>query len=298
MVNKHIEQEHIKYAIDKKTLKPCLAEYSERVNKNFGNREWTCPVCNHDVGIRKGELKVHHFYHLTKNNECSFYDLNAQNKTSPKTKKKYNDILSRMSAIFLKDLLSNNSFNKIIVESCDGEKGCNKVLYFDSSYNTTNTEYILEYDWINKNGERMRFDLARLDDGFLKRVYEIKDSHSTDELKRLNLPCEWFEFSAKELLLLQSHIENGLKTDNEIMLKSKRKYWKCSSCEDTHQTKILDIFYKDRFKRKLCFVCNTNRRVKIKNYLNDLCYDCLKSKKWRCVYCNEIVIDSLFCDAC
>lgn len=288
MTNINDNNDYIKYAIDKDTGRISFAEFTERNCKNTGSRHWVCPICNNAVGIKKGEKKIHHFYHLSNKqvNDCTFYDISKSKSISNETKKKYDDKCSRFAANFLKELLSNSLYNIKFEERCDGKQGCPSVYYIDSSSNKLKTEYILESVWQNNLGKKMRFDLARYDFGELTSVYEIIHTHATNESNRLNLPCEWFQFSAKQLLTLKAQIDCGLKTDNNITLTSQRNIWRCSRCE-----------YEELQKLVKCSICYKQTSLNKFNIRLNACTNCVNKRS--CIYCDVFFnIEFYHCKNC
>lgn len=297
-------EKRIKYAIDKETGNPCLAEYSERVKKDKGKRSFECPNCNKEVVLNKGEQKIHYFSHKPMNedtNKCDFYEnyFNPNICFYSKNKRQYDDLLSRKTALILQSILKGElqgNFKIDFVECCDGEQGCKNVYYLDMSYNKMNTDYVLEYKYTNKDGLKMKFDLAKITDGELEAVFEIKDTHPTNEENRLGINCVWLDISAYDLIKLENYTTIQSSELIELTIYSTRKFWKCEICRSKHEAEL----------KRLHLINCENERIKEaelekQNYISQL-KEAIKNNNTcnKCRIQNVITLTEkgLFCKNC
>jgi len=157
------------------------------------------------------------------------------------------------------------NFKINFVECCDGEKGCKSVNYVDLSNNKSTTDYVLEYKYTNKNGLKMKFDLAKITEGELEAVFEIKDTHPTNEENRLGINCVWFDISAYDLIKLENYITFQSSELIELTIYSTRQFWKCEICRLKHEAEL----------KRLHLINRENERIKEaelekQNYISQL----------------------------
>jgi len=161
-------------------------EYCLPCNSEKG-LDYLCPECKASVIIRKGDIKKHHFAHKPGERDCKFYDHPGEG------------AIHKMTKYIIADLLSKGKIKKI-VRSCPS--GCNfeeKLEYEEGD------EVVVEY----RVNDKCIVDVAVINNGTLKYVFEICDTHKTTR----ETPEPWFEIDAKKFL---KDTENGTKLTKDV----------------------------------------------------------------------------------
>ena len=172
---------------------PCNAE---------NGLKYTCPGCGEPVIVRKGDIRIHHFAHKSGERDCKFYDHPGEGE------------IHKLVKHMIADLLRKKKIKKVVTKCSyrDDSNGCNKlngqyrihVSEKHVNYGTSETydhlinyeegdEIITEY----RVNEKCIVDVALINNGRLKYVFEICDTHKTT---RDETPEPWFEIDAKQFL--------------------------------------------------------------------------------------------------
>jgi len=149
--------------------------------------DYICPQCEASVIIRKGDIKQHHFAHKPGKRDCKFYDHPGEG------------AIHKMTKYIIADLLSKGKIKKI-VRSCPS--GCNfeeKLEYEEGD------EVVVEH----RVNDKCIVDVAVINNGTLKYVFEICDTHKTTR----ETPEPWFEIDANKFL---KDTENGTKLTKDV----------------------------------------------------------------------------------
>ena len=184
------------------------------INKNTNKYEYpaialksntySCPKCERDVILKKGEIKAHHFAHYCSDNPCGYYNHPGESD------------IHKDAKLLLKVLLENRA-NICINKKC---VCCQHTLLINQKY-TENATIIDEHKFQYNNSTK-KADVACLDSSTIQCIYEIYYTHKTKDEHR---PEPWYEIDAQKLLC-NSDIMNNHKIINLYCI---RKY-KCNNC--------------------------------------------------------------------
>tara|TARA_B100000401_G_C52740940_1_gene688298 strand:- start:23 stop:1075 length:1053 start_codon:yes stop_codon:yes gene_type:complete len=144
--------------------------------------KYTCPECGEPVIVRKGEVRIHHFAHKSGERDCKFYNHPGEGEIHKLVKHTIADLLRKRKIENVKRLYPNLPLH--IKHKIDCEK---KIEYEEGD------EIITEY----RVNEKCIVDVALINNGRLKYVFEICDTHKTT---RDETPEPWFEINAKDFL--------------------------------------------------------------------------------------------------
>jgi hypothetical protein len=143
--------------------------------------DYACPGCGEPVIVRKGDIKTHHFAHKPGERDCKFYDHPGEGETHKMVKHMVADSLRKRKIENVKRLYPNLPLH--IKRKLDCEK---KIEYEEGD------EIITEY----RVHEKCIVDVALINKGRLKYIFEICDTHKTTR----ETPEPWFEISTKDFL--------------------------------------------------------------------------------------------------
>ena len=164
--------------------------------------KYTCPGCGEPVIPKKGDVRIHHFAHKSGERDCKFYDHPGEGE------------IHKLVKHMIADLLRKKKIKKVVTKCSyrDANNGCNNlngqcrihvsekhVNYgiFETYDHLINyeegDEIITEY----RVNEKCIVDVALINNGRLKYVFEICDTHKTT---RDETPEPWFEIDAKQFL--------------------------------------------------------------------------------------------------
>ena len=185
-------------AINKKT--------GEYIYPKIANKkdDYSCPDCDKNLIFCHGKVKVPYFRHcVDEYNPCNYYD-------KPNESQIHKD-----GKLLMKKLLEDKTEISLVRKciSCDGDDVFDIKEMGDTS--KIKIEYTFEY-----NGKKIA-DVAYVDDNKIKYIFEICNTHKTDEEKR---PEPWFEIDALTLInKANENYQNSLKIS---CIRCK----KCSKC--------------------------------------------------------------------
>lgn len=169
--------------LDDKYVLPYNAE------KGVGYR---CPGCNESVIIRKGNIKKHHFAHKP-DSKCKFYNHPGEGE------------IHKMTKYIIADLLKKRKINNIRLDNClvcsSGHRN-NMIVYEDGD------EVFIEH----RVHDKCIVDIAIINNGKLKYIFEICDTHKTTR----ETPEPWFEIDAKKFLKDTHNGTDLLKIQKEL----------------------------------------------------------------------------------
>jgi len=143
--------------------------------------DYACPGCGEPVIVRKGVIKIHHFAHKPGERDCKFYDHPGEGEIHKMVKHMVADSLRKRKIENVKRLYPNLPLH--IKRKLDCEK---KIEYEEGD------EIITEY----RVHEKCNVDVAVINNGRLKYIFEICDTHKTTR----ETPEPWFEISTKDFL--------------------------------------------------------------------------------------------------
>ena len=151
----------------------------------------SCPGCGECVIVKKGEIKAYHFSHKPGERKCKFYEHPGEGEI--------HKMVKHMIALLLKQRKI-----KKAVRSCPSRK-C--TTFEERIEYEEGDEVIIEY----RVSDKCIVDVAIINKGKLKYVFEICDTHKTIRYT----PEPWFEIDAKKFLM---------DTENGTRLKRHGKY--------------------------------------------------------------------------
>ena len=140
--------------------------------------KYKCPDCKAPVCVKQGQIKIHHFAHIS-TDKCSYFDKPSESQ------------IHKDSKLLIKQLLQTVELQ--IERECFM---CNASLMNCTIPIQTNVqiEYRFEY-----NGLKIA-DVASLDNGLT--IFEIYHSHRTSEENR---PETWFEINVQDLIEIKDN---------------------------------------------------------------------------------------------
>jgi uncharacterized protein YkuJ len=199
--------------------------------------KYICPDCNKDLILKKGNIRIHHFSHFKEDNPCNYYNKPSESQ------------IHKDAKMLIKSILDNKK-DITIHRKCSGYCN-NKAEEYKIPQISENSEIIIEYRF-NYNGLKIA-DVAYIDKGNILYIFEICNTHKTEENNR---PEPWFEIDAIKLI---NSINND---DTTIKIDCIRK--KCNDCVlinclrcNTMQPKwLLNLNPSDSRICKSCYICN------------------------------------------
>lgn len=212
-------------AINKSTNKYEYPKIAEKINK------YSCPDCDKDVILRKGQIRVHHFAHYKSDNPCTYYEHPGESQIHKDAKMALKTILEAGKNIEFLRVCSGCNINDI------------KNIYKQNRYNIQ-----LEYPFIFNDSKKIA-DIACLEGDSIKYIFEICYRHKTCANAR---PEPWFEINAEKLL---HDINNQEISENLIKLECIR-YDKCASCiyrenVEAEKQRIIEEINKQKIKEEV-----------------------------------------------
>ena len=165
-------------------------------NKADKTAKYQCTDCEQRVILRKGTIRKAHFAHYSPTNTCSYYEHPNESQLHKDAKYKLQEKLIAKFPITINNQCPECTSSPAAIEDL-------KVEYTDGDsavveYRDPNNKYVA--------------DVALLNNGKVKYIFEIKHTHATITTVR---PEPWFEFTADEVLEEEERI---LKNDSEDIL--------------------------------------------------------------------------------
>ena len=143
--------------------------------------KYTCPDCNEDIIFKKGEIVTPHFSHK-KDSNCTYYSSSpSESEIHIYAKNKLAQWLEKKKK--LKILVSCTSCNEQFVNK--------KIKYKDGD------EVIIEY---NSPCRKYVADVAIINNGKVRYVLEITNTHKTIDKGAEARPEPWFDFNATDII--------------------------------------------------------------------------------------------------
>lgn len=193
------------------------------INKNtntyvfpaLGNKkdEYICPDCNQDLILCQGEINIPHFRHFSdKYNDCVRYNNPTESQIHKDAKILVQHSLQHKNVIICRQCCSCINMDEFEIPSL-------------SDTSIIHIEYHFDYE-----NEQKIADVAYIDNGDIVSIFEIYNTHKTDDDCR---PEPWFEFQANDIL-------NSIymSTDDIVRFKCIRKE-KCDECVEKDNTRQL-----------------------------------------------------------
>jgi hypothetical protein len=179
-------------AINKTTGEYTHPTFAEKRDK------FICPGCQKDVILCQGQIRIYYFRHNNEEHPCNHYNNPCET------------ALHKDAKELMKTLLNRQKQTPIIIK-----RKCTQCLDYNIEIkiklNNENTSTELEYRF-EYGGSPKIADVAYLQNGELKYVFEICHTHKTKEEDR---PEPWFEIDA--LTLITSCGENTIDTNNIVI---------------------------------------------------------------------------------
>ena len=188
--------------------------------------EYSCPKCKNPIIFRCGQKNKPHFAHKNKSS-CSYYEHPTESE------------IHREGKRLIKKLIDNK--HKIIVQR---KYMCCREIQDDFTLNTY--EHITcqeEYSFKNQDNQTRYADVGLLEKGELKYIFEIFNTHKTDEKRQTNY--NWCEIDAFKFIDDTINKKN-LNDDGVIIMKCIRNV-KCRRCL---LSSCYDRLYKNEMKNK------------------------------------------------
>jgi hypothetical protein len=256
-------------AIDKLTDSYCYPGIAEKTHK------YICPECKKDVILRKGNIRIHHFAHYKSDNPCVYYEHPTESQIHKDAKMAFKNIL---------DQGKNISF----LRECNC---CMNKHRFTIPKTNENTIIQIEHAFI-LNDSHKKADIAYLEGGAMKYIFEICYKHKTNEDNR---PEPWFEINAEVLL----HEINTEKFSNNNIQIDCIRYTNCDYCkiresEEKEKQRLREIEEKEKQRLKEIqekehqelIAIRREKRSEIKKQIFSQHKRCSKCKSYeRCVPC-------------
>jgi hypothetical protein len=211
----------IKGAIEADTNKFILPQFGLKgIHYKCFDKTCKMPVIKVACYVRQDGTKIYdYFRHINLTDEeceCKRYSRNTR----------LTDFeIHKEGVMNLNYLLENNEIDKRLVRYCPcclSDKLINKEVEILQDNERLETEYSFKH-----NGRNLRADIARLRDGKIFQIYEIKYSHATREEDRPN-DIEWYEIDAQDINKQLEQMQNF--DDREIILSCNRQNNLCPNC--------------------------------------------------------------------
>jgi hypothetical protein len=195
------------------------------------SRQYKCPCCNEYLILKKGSKNRHHFAHFAQDNKCEFYDDNKKNKYIYDRVNEHN--LHKQGKKVLKRMLEEKT---IIVSRPCATMQCKTEIEFIIPIRKLNETINIEYTMKLENGRLIKPDVVKISEtNEILEIYEIFDSHRTEEENRLNM--KWYEFQATEII--EKYYDSSYNKYETVLLKCFRQIVKCSKCIIAEQDYLL-----------------------------------------------------------
>jgi hypothetical protein len=236
----------IKGAIEADTNKFILPQFGLKgIHYKCFDKTCKMPVIKVASYVRQDGTKIYdYFRHIRLTDEeceCKRYSRNTR----------LTDFeIHKEGVMNLNYLLENNQIDKRLVRYCPcclSDKLINKEVEILQDNERLETEYSFKH-----NGRNLRADIARLRDGKIFQIYEIKYSHATREEDRPN-DIEWYEIDAQDINKQLEQMQNF--DDREIILSCLRENLICPSCNIIKEK--IDLEMKEALEEQIR--CNAER---------------------------------------
>ena len=188
--------------------------------------EYSCPKCKNPIIFRCGQKNKPHFAHKNKSN-CTYYEHPTETE------------IHREGKRLIKKLID-NKYKIIIQRKC---KCCHEI---QDDFTLNTFEHITcqeEYSFKNQDNQTRYADVGLLENGELKYIFEIFNTHKTDEKRQTNY--NWCEIDAFKFIDETINKKN-LNGDGVIIVKCTRNV-KCRECL---LSSCCDRLYKNEMKNK------------------------------------------------
>ena len=197
--------------------------YPSEASKNY---EYSCPKCKNPIIFRCGQKNKPHFAHKNKSN-CTYYEHPTETE------------IHREGKRLIKKLID-NKYKIIVQRKC---KCCHEI---QDDFTLNTFEHITcqeEYSFKNQDNQTRYADVGLLENGELKYIFEIFNTHKTDEKRQTNY--NWCEIDAFKIIDETINKKN-LNGDGVIIVKCTRNV-KCRECL---LSSCCDRLYKNEMKNK------------------------------------------------
>jgi hypothetical protein len=214
----------------------------EYVYPGIANKKdkYICPDCKKDLIFKMGTVRAHHFAHCKDDNPCNYYSRPSESQ------------IHKDAKMLMKNILDNKK-RITFFRKCN----CyNKPQEYEIPEPDENSEIIIEHRF-NYNGLKIA-DVAYIDNGDIVGIFEIYNTHRTEEINR---PEPWFEIDATKFI-------NSVNTNNDsITIECIRKsdcdnckLLKCHRCNDLNPKWVMDL---NKNNSKWCKMCDVEYYDKI-----------------------------------
>jgi hypothetical protein len=157
---------------------------------NKGDKH-NCPECKQSLILRQGKILRPHFAHKKNDNPCNMYNHPGVSQTHKDAQYLLKDFLERKCKITMERYCCN--------EDCK-----HKAEEFEIPEISSTSQIVIEYPF-EYNGMKKIADVAYLDNDELVCIFEIYNTHGTDEEAR---PEPWFEIRATTLIDQVNKLDN------------------------------------------------------------------------------------------
>jgi hypothetical protein len=164
-------------AINKNTNEYIYPAIANKLDK------YICPDCKKDLLFRKGTIRIAHFAHLKDDTPCTYYTRPSESQIHKDAKMLLKSVLEKKTQITCIRNCSNDYYGP-----CKPEE-------YEIPELSETSQILIEYRF-NYNGLKIA-DVAYIDNGELVCIFELCNTHKTEEIHR---PEPWFEIDAKEFI--------------------------------------------------------------------------------------------------
>ena len=173
--------------------------------------KYKCPVCDSDILFKSGKKRMKHFCHKAKS-KCSYYNERSnENPIHIEGKRLMKKLLDDKQKLFI--------WRKC--KCCEEEE---EVLTIDCY---TDKMVSGEEHYFKHDSKKCFADVALIDDNETYFVFEIKNTHATDEDRRPS--DKWCEIDAEDFIIRMMQKTN-INVDGEIEIECVRDI-RCNECE-------------------------------------------------------------------
>jgi ribosomal protein L37E/uncharacterized protein YkuJ len=225
-------------------------EYTHPIYANK-NGQYICPECKKDLILCQGEIRVHHFRHKSEIEPCNYF-------------------ISPTETVLHKD--AKELISITIKRKCRECSKANIEIEIDHFENTIQAELEYRFEY---NGTKIA-DVACLNNGEIKYIFEICNTHKTKEENR---PEPWFEIDALDFIKSTGKMTTNKLTINCMRSGSSEYRWDekyvCANCLNKFEIetgKIRDYLNKKFTEGEVCpsyFETDEENNQKIIDLFND-----------------------------
>ncbi len=202
--------------------------------------KYICPDCEKDLIVCKGEIRVHHFRHKVDTiNPCNHYN-------SPTESEIHKD-----AKLLMKTLLDKKTKIMFIRKCCSCKQ--NEEINIKEMSETSKIE--LEHRFFY-NGIKIA-DVAHVDNGEIKEIFEICNSHKTQSENR---PDPWYEIDALTLINLVN--ESNTETIKIPCIRCE----KCEKCKELDKNKNYETKERENYRNAISQLKKSNNMIFNFNY--------------------------------